>query len=55
MKISVGKFVITVFVTVLAILLVVLGIALIIEFAFWLDDRITFGPSKRGKNKNRRS
>lgn len=49
-----GEFIITILVTVLAILLAVLGIALVMEFAFWLDDRITFGPPERDKSKKKR-
>lgn len=44
----------TVLVAVPAILLTLLGIVLIMEFFFWLDDRITFGPPEKDKSKKKK-
>lgn len=45
------EYVITAFVTVFALLLTALGVVMIMGFFFWLDDRITFGPSEKKKSK----
>lgn len=48
------EFIATVLVAVPAILLTLLGIVLIMEFFFWLDDRITFGPPEKDKSKKKK-
>ncbi len=49
-----GELIITALVAVLAVLLTLLGIVLIMEFFFWLDDRITFGPPEKDKSKKKK-
>ena len=48
------EFIATVLVAVPAILLTLLGIVLIMEFFFWLDDRITFCPPEKDKSKKKK-
>lgn len=49
-----GELIITALVTILAVVLTLLGVGLAMEFVFWLDDRITFGPSEKDKSKKKK-